>query len=1305
MKEFHAAATAINCLYRKNKAVSIVKHKKLQNQIEVALLNEQRFQQALVVIQKSFRMCSVRMWIHSFGKDFNRELVRRSASVKIRKKRASNAFQNKNKPVLNSQHKRERVTMDGEKRVKQNRMNLMHTMETLYSTVIQLLEANILAWHAKHTQLLPTMQAQLTLRDSLYELHKFESTENLKILLNCTNNERDRRELLVKSLHIKLEAASTRLENTRNMVWWITQHLRMLYRKLSILKVRFQDTLLRIQWVSIEYAILQRMEYHMEKRVTVLSTSIPEMLPVAEWVKGYLSLVVKQCILLDCMQETMLKEEINRLHRDERIVVEFDSLIVELLNSLHADNQYSAEKVHLDVALKYEVYGSAKGIELNEQLIALKSKQKTLTTHTLDNLKTGLQEKYDLEDTNNLADYGFPNDNPDLPIEQLHTIEAVMMETFNNAAKHCKLYDFLSVYLVQPWLAEQSVEDVRLEEQISQKELSVGTLREQLKNIRVMGKNNEIKKTNNEKRIKALGVELEGKYEGRDGEGESEAKDRLALVANMQQEILALQTENTMIVNNRADITAQEAPILFEISNISNDIGKIQESLKTRADARAKQSKIFFELERTCAAELAALAETQTVQCEYTMMDIEKHISLCEQYSSSDDVIQGVIDNTNIELRERVPINVPLQTLTHKVHQLNHNFRPRTCSTAIHAVRTTIQTRLSILRLNLGYYESVKTLLDKEITDLTDFPNKLEYYLNAVKAFDTYAVNNRRQRALQIEINLRKLRLEALRGMRLQTMMEAKQKQIEQDKLVATKQAEKAAAKKSVVKELAKNTKLAIRAAQDKIRDMRYQNDIEMDAEEQKMARNIREKSKEGVGSIPEAIKEICFTWGREKTDFFQQQNDHLKSKGLPFFVRMPRSIGNSVYIWTQSTKDSNFFITHFELAHPDPANELLYKEQQMRKKHFELIETGGTKMQIWVKRDRRREYGIKNISLSFTEEEETRLIVDKYSKIDISLSEFGLPDTFLWIEKVDKVKTVEVDNTNKLIAEIKKVKALLDTKPDDKNIQAVVERLGLKLEAAHAKEKEAEVTNPLQAATDLLALNESELSQWMQVFRSIDKKKASRVTLMDVFEYFEETPTPVTREVFLGAESLDREGLMEFGDFVRACAIFCLFGKQELIQFLYVFVDKDRVGYMTYEDFSQLLESLHPYEKLRARRVLKALNHPKDYHVDFKEFSSYCDRFPAAYSPIFNLQNAMRKKTMGIDWWFHKMQKYKEVRRKMGAEGGNIQQIVDTELQRFTDDALREKRMAERDAKIKQETSEVKKVIMQARQFLDEFS
>jgi hypothetical protein len=77
----------------------------------------------------------------------------------------------------------------------------------------------------------------------------------------------------------------------------------------------------------------------------------------------------------------------------------------------------------------------------------------------------------------------------------------------------------------------------------------------------------------------------------------------------------------------------------------------------------------------------------------------------------------------------------------------------------------------------------------------------------------------------------------------------------------------------------------------------------------------------------------------------------------------------------------------------------------------------------------------------------------------------------------------------------------------------------------------------------------------------------------------------------------------------------------------------------------------------------------------------------------------------MGIDWWFEKMVKYKEVRRKMGQEGSNTDKLVEIELERFTADEDRERRMAERSNQIKQETSEIKKTILQARQFLDEFS
>ena len=98
--------------------------------------------------------------------------------------------------------------------------------------------------------------------------------------------------------------------------------------------------------------------------------------------------------------------------------------------------------------------------------------------------------------------------------------------------------------------------------------------------------------------------------------------------------------------------------------------------------------------------------------------------------------------------------------------------------------------------------------------------------------------------------------------------------------------------------------------------------------------------------------------------------------------------------------------------GHPEEGHEY-YKTPELRKKHFEMVECDAAKLQIWFKHDRRRDYGIKNIQLTFTEEEENRMIVDKYSKIDVSLENFGLPDTFLWIEKVDKVKTVAADNTN----------------------------------------------------------------------------------------------------------------------------------------------------------------------------------------------------------------------------------------------------------------------------------------------------
>jgi hypothetical protein len=75
----------------------------------------------------------------------------------------------------------------------------------------------------------------------------------------------------------------------------------------------------------------------------------------------------------------------------------------------------------------------------------------------------------------------------------------------------------------------------------------------------------------------------------------------------------------------------------------------------------------------------------------------------------------------------------------------------------------------------------------------------------------------------------------------------------------------------------------------------------------------------------------------------------------------------------------------------------------------------------------------------------------------------------------------------------------------------------------------------------------------------------------------------------------------------------------------------------------------------------------------------------------------------MGVDWWFEKMVKYKQVRDKMASEGRYVSQAVERELERFTNEQARQHRMIERQKAIEEEASDVRKTILQARQFLDE--
>lgn len=77
----------------------------------------------------------------------------------------------------------------------------------------------------------------------------------------------------------------------------------------------------------------------------------------------------------------------------------------------------------------------------------------------------------------------------------------------------------------------------------------------------------------------------------------------------------------------------------------------------------------------------------------------------------------------------------------------------------------------------------------------------------------------------------------------------------------------------------------------------------------------------------------------------------------------------------------------------------------------------------------------------------------------------------------------------------------------------------------------------------------------------------------------------------------------------------------------------------------------------------------------------------------------------MGEDWWLKKLRKYKGVRAKLLGSKTNADDVAKLEMERAENDIQREERMKNRELEIKQTSSAIRKVILNARQLADEFS
>ena len=206
----------------------------------------------------------------------------------------------------------------------------------------------------------------------------------------------------------------------------------------------------------------------------------------------------------------MLQEERGKLHRDELCTRQLDSLMQELMTSLEWEANMLAEKVALEMrvlTLRHEGPNSDEAIRVGQQLLVVRKKLSLLSSNVIDPLKIAFQQNVLEEEERAQGAYSFPEGSLDFNVTELHKTVAELVEPFA-PTRHVKLTDITSVYFSQPWLAEEAVKDVRIEEELLSLSLVMKKLEADLATLRKVISDGQASIQQYEQRDEDLKIEI-----------------------------------------------------------------------------------------------------------------------------------------------------------------------------------------------------------------------------------------------------------------------------------------------------------------------------------------------------------------------------------------------------------------------------------------------------------------------------------------------------------------------------------------------------------------------------------------------------------------------------------------------------------------------------------------------------------------------------------------------------------------------------------------------------------------------------
>jgi hypothetical protein len=286
------AATVISLLYRKYKAVKTIRALEALRVVEEAKKAVRARAVQCTKIQKLFRQYSTQIWFRKRGVIFDYSVI------------------DEDDPRY-TQSRRKKMTHDTagvragwevQQRRVLERLRAIHLMRDRHVEVTQMLGVNIRHWEGVAASIRPR-QGVL---NEVASRCKRDHQEGSKVGKPLGKVERRAYEVRLEVMLEPVFHIKERVENLEGLYWWCLHLLRAAYRRRAALNLRYTDSMTRLEWGSVEAALVSRMQWQMAQRVERFSGRAESVLMV-DWLVRHVGYCEDILVCLDSQQETIIQ--------------------------------------------------------------------------------------------------------------------------------------------------------------------------------------------------------------------------------------------------------------------------------------------------------------------------------------------------------------------------------------------------------------------------------------------------------------------------------------------------------------------------------------------------------------------------------------------------------------------------------------------------------------------------------------------------------------------------------------------------------------------------------------------------------------------------------------------------------------------------------------------------------------------------------------------------------------------------------------------------------------------------------------